>query len=341
MSATTKGLSSPRSQTLDQWRGWAMVLVLINHGLKHTGWVEGLGRSGVNLFFVISGMLTAYSLISANRKNQNYFVLLPAKRLWRLYPVLLIYLVITIFWAKALGLSPNPNITPIYPLVINYTEMGFGVWHLWSVACEMHFYILSPFLFYLSVRFKVLGPILLAVLMAVLIGFMMLYVFSDKLDLGGGAPFFDSKYATHTSVWPMLLGFCLALYPIEKFQEIARRLKPLQAVLVSLAIASPFIALFMGSANFTVLVGLFAIPVFFVTTVNQFCITGRCGKMLEWIGVRTFSIYLLQQLLTLDLPFDPIWRPVGALVAIICGGMFYKFIECYFLKLPSFEKNRG
>ena len=46
------------SAALDQWRGLALVLVLISHGLFFTSRVPGervpgLGRVGVNLFFFI------------------------------------------------------------------------------------------------------------------------------------------------------------------------------------------------------------------------------------------------------------------------------------------------
>jgi len=69
--------TSQRVSNLDQWRGWALIFVLVNHGLKWTGAVEGLGRAGVNIFFVISGILTALSLDSLRKRNQNIFLELP------------------------------------------------------------------------------------------------------------------------------------------------------------------------------------------------------------------------------------------------------------------------
>ena len=50
------------SIALDQWRGLALVLVLISHGFYFTDRVNGLGRVGVNLFFFISGILVFRSL---------------------------------------------------------------------------------------------------------------------------------------------------------------------------------------------------------------------------------------------------------------------------------------
>ena len=45
------------SIALDQWRGLALVLVLISHGFFFTDRVNGIGRVGVNLYFFISGIL--------------------------------------------------------------------------------------------------------------------------------------------------------------------------------------------------------------------------------------------------------------------------------------------
>ena len=50
------------SIALDQWRGLALIMVLISHGFFFTNRVNGIGRIGVNLFFFISGILVFRSL---------------------------------------------------------------------------------------------------------------------------------------------------------------------------------------------------------------------------------------------------------------------------------------
>ena len=54
--------ASNGSIALDQWRGFALILVLFQHALFFTNRVSGLGRIGVNLFFFISGILVYRSL---------------------------------------------------------------------------------------------------------------------------------------------------------------------------------------------------------------------------------------------------------------------------------------
>src|SRR5437763_434135 len=83
------------SAALDQWRGLALVLVLISHGLFFTGRVAGIGRVGVNLFFFISGILVFRSLSKGKGSTSiecGYDFL--KKRLIRLYPALLAYVVV-------------------------------------------------------------------------------------------------------------------------------------------------------------------------------------------------------------------------------------------------------
>lgn len=49
--------ASRGSVALDQWRGLALILVLLSHGFFFTGHVAGIGRIGVNLFFLYLGSL--------------------------------------------------------------------------------------------------------------------------------------------------------------------------------------------------------------------------------------------------------------------------------------------
>src|ERR1017187_3206295 len=78
------------SIALDQWRGLALILVLISHGFFFTDRVNGIGRVGVNLFFFISGILVFRSLSRAKAKTdweraKSFW----GRRLRRLYPAML------------------------------------------------------------------------------------------------------------------------------------------------------------------------------------------------------------------------------------------------------------
>ncbi|MFC7338055.1 acyltransferase family protein [Haloferula chungangensis] len=322
---------------LDQWRGFAMVLVLINHGLKHTGWVEGLGRSGVNLFFVISGLLTALSIKSLVNKKENYFLKLPLKRLWRLYPVLIIYFII--LWALG-SISGNPiddEVSLLYPFYCNYLpSRGFGVHHIWSITCELHFYFLSPILFWLGTTLGRSGKFLMGALLLGLTCCMGLNFLVSKGLFPILEPHFINKYTTHVAVWPMLLGFCFVLYPMSILSSFGKHLEVFQWKLIIFSVVALFGVLLIKQSGATVLVGLLLIPGLLVTYINKLSLNGWAGQGLDWIGKRTYSIYLIQQTLTLDLPLDDSWKPFGALLAIPAGGVFYWALESRFLGTPKF-----
>ena len=90
--ASLEKLEGARAAALDQWRGLALVLVLIAHAFHETHLVDGLGRVGVNLFFLISGILVFRSLSRASLRGDRAIVVsFWRRRLRRLYPAMLAF----------------------------------------------------------------------------------------------------------------------------------------------------------------------------------------------------------------------------------------------------------
>lgn len=330
-------LKKNRFENLDQWRAWALIFVLVNHGFKHTGLVEGLGRSGVNLFFVISGMLTAMSIQSLNRRGLNYFVALPVKRFWRLVPTLIIFFVLVYYYLKLMG-HPNDSPDFLYAFYANYAaERRFGLNHIWSVSCEMHFYLLSPLLFWLGTRWKVVSPLLMGLGLLALFSCTVIHVFSTKnlFGLGGGLFLgidFTNKYTTHIAVWPMLFGFIWQLYGWKVHGRVVKYCKGRVTILL-VAFHIGMIAILALEQRFlTSLVAMGLIPLLLLTFQENLSIKGSMGKGLVWLGQRTYSIYLVQQLLTVSSLWDLSWRPLGALASVFVGAVFYYLVEKRFIK---------
>ena len=205
------GPSSESSTPLDQWRGLALAMVLVSHGFYHSGRVHGIGRVGVNLFFFISGVLVFRSLARQEQRpawerTRSFW----RRRLRRLFPALLGYVAAMTpvaylcqdFPALPLRSSFADFLRSVpYALtyLINY-HGHFGcplsLGHLWSLACEMQFYLLAPLLFTAggktSARRNAVWGSLLVLLLA----------------LGVLQPFLGekSKYDFQFAVWPMMLG---------------------------------------------------------------------------------------------------------------------------------------
>jgi peptidoglycan/LPS O-acetylase OafA/YrhL len=58
---------------------------------------------------------------------------------------------------------------------------------------------------------------------------------------------------------------------------------------------------------------------------------GISGRVLKWLGVRTYSIYLWQEPFTICGFLPGILQPVGALVSIAVGAVWFHWFERPFL----------
>jgi len=162
-----------RVPELDGLRGTAIFMVLVFHYLEQQGFVAGggltpalqrlvlMGWSGVDLFFVLSGFLIGGILVDA-RNSPSYFKTFYTRRFLRIIPIyylwILAYVVLIGVAGPALRARSNSGVvmalgTPIYShflflqnlMVIPFAGLG-GAWfaHLWSLAVEEQFYLVSP-----------------------------------------------------------------------------------------------------------------------------------------------------------------------------------------------------
>ena len=340
MSAARREIVRPKvdnSVPLDQWRGFALVLVLISHGLYFTGRVHGIGRVGVNLFFFISGVLVFRSLA---RRSANSGWELAAKfwyrRLKRLFPALLTYVVAMFpavfvlqhyFEAPEFGVAAYLKGSPYAVLyAVNYGPHGIpmSLEHLWSLSCEMQFYLLGPLIFLLGGNRPVRQATIWGGLLALLLISGLLGAILDRT----GA----YKYHFEVAVWPMMLGFWCE-YRKDLFLRIpAAWFGPIINVgivaLLTIAVVMPF-GLEMKKP--VIAIGTLAFLPCFVAYLSGRPVPGFAGRILRWLGERTYSIYLWQQPFTICNYLPTALHPVGAVLATLVGGVWFHFFERPFL----------
>lgn len=334
--ASRQAAAEAESLALDQWRGLALILVLISHGFYYTGRVNGAGRIGVNIFFFISGILVYRSLRSGSAKGHL------AKEFWRrrlrrLYPALMAYLLImlvVVAFAQHLPHLPARSdlgsyllrLVPAATYTANYLQNPpESLNHLWSLSCEAQFYFLAPALFLLGNgsrrrRWLVFG------------GFTLLCAVWGCLGPLFAADYETIKYHFEVASWPMALGFfCESVK--DRFLAFPRAwVRRANALGLMLLAASIILMLVSSHAKmFAIGTGALLLAPCFLAYLFGVAAAGPAGRGLAWIGKRTYSIYLWQQPLTLCGFLPTVLHPAGALASIAVGAASFELFEKRFL----------
>jgi peptidoglycan/LPS O-acetylase OafA/YrhL len=306
------------SAALDQWRGIAMALVLVSHGLYFTGHVHGAGRVGVNLFFFISGLLVFRSLPAPGRGGATGFWW---RRLRRLYPALAAYVVLTLPLSVA-GDRAASAIPSALVYLVNYwpAPPTLLLGHLWSIACELQFYAVAPILFLLGAPTALRRGLVWGGGLCVLVA------------LGAAAPVLDPtgahKYHFEYAVWPMMLGFCCE-YRKESFLALPRFIST--ACLALFVGGLSLMAFGLETKEVVIACGTFGLVPCLTAYVRGEEVAGAGGRALAWLGQRTYSIYLWQQPFTIAGLLPTVLHPAGAALSVLVGALSFNVFERPFL----------
>ena len=328
---------SAGSIALDQWRGLALVLVLMSHGFFFTNHVAGVGRIGVNLFFFISGLLVFRSLNSSKNRGWRMPLLFWWRRLRRLYPALLAYLLLMLALMPFLQHIPTnlehsdlESFVREMPAALGYytnyaDDVPASMGHFWSLAVEVQFYMVAPALFLLGRGSRRRGLCVYGTILAISMAYGLINPFVSK-------EFWRVRYEFQVAVWPMVLGFFCEFskdYWLPLSRSFTRKiywsgmfLLPLSLIIMVGSPEAKLPVIAMGT--------FLLLPCFFA---YLFCIPfpGIVGSGLAWLGERTYSIYLLQQPLTIAQYLPSAFRPLGALLSAFLGSRWFAWFERPFL----------
>lgn len=310
-----------RSRSLDGLRGVAVLLVVGYHAWPDL--VPG-GAIGVDVFFVLSGLLVTVSFLAPGRapaSDRARIVAFWGRRVRRLVPALVVALVVLTAASALLyphvparlrsqwlaALTGTTNWSMILQGDDYFSQFEPLLWqHLWSVAIEAQFYLVWPLVLVLAARaVRGRGPAGLPAAVAAggaaasAVAFLGVSLGAGRLDL--------AYLATPTHLFGVLGGAAVALWHLRRGRAVASRPVPAAdhrlaralltaagvAVLVAIAVLLPArdavsggVALVLATAVATALVAkLLADP-------------GRDGDPLldaaplVWCGRRSYAIYL-------------------------------------------------
>jgi len=207
MTPSSETRAAGRIPELDGLRGFAVLLVVSLHYLHDPSanlpaWQHrlqsffGLGWTGVDLFFVLSGFLIVGILLDV-RETPFYFKTFYIRRFFRIVPVYYVWiaLYVLLVWIGGTFLSRHLH-TELHPAIgwavwrhflflQNVRPMDYallaGYWFgpMWSLAVEEQFYLVAPFVVrLLSRRWLIL--FLLGVVIGALCLRVLLYRFSPS-----------------------------------------------------------------------------------------------------------------------------------------------------------------
>jgi peptidoglycan/LPS O-acetylase OafA/YrhL len=343
---------SERLTGLDGLRAISILLVLAGHGAWTAGaphWVLPLrdcGLAGVEIFFVISGFIITHLLLRERRRHGE--IDLPAfwtRRALRIVPPLLVASaaiavaaqsgLLQWWWSSFFGALTLTKDTPLLG-----GDWFFG--HTWSLALEEQFYLLWPLLlvWVLDARRLIQGLCvlllaspLLAVSPAWLPSLQNLLPYLPYLGAGcllalltAHAPDWLAAQARRRGVMALAIAVIMLAAALGWLRH--AKWEPLPA-----ATAAPLAAA----------AGLLG-PAAALALVARAVLAERTPLLssapLVWLGRRSYSLYLWQQLF-LGPPhvYTHAWRwsvwPWNLLAALVCGVASYVFVEQPCARLKS------
>lgn len=321
----------PHFSTLDSLRGIAALSVCLYHftgsalpklendvakNLFSWGWL------GVEIFFVISGFIIPFILIRNKYNLKNIFGFL-CKRIIRISPPAYIALLLTIaqyYLIDFFKLSKNSYFSELsvaqilhnLAYTVPFTEHRWINYVFWTLAVEFQFYIVIALIFPLilknNLRFFVLTLILT----------VCYYLPFSK----------DFQFLQYSSIF--LMGWATLLKVDDRIESID----------------------FLGFLALLALVAYFQLgfiqTIFGVTTALAIAFLKIKNKVGEFFGKISYSLYLVHILVgstfegILIKIIKPITLEVKIFLLIVCltgtisfSWIFYKMVECYFIRLAD------
>lgn len=310
---------------LDGWRGIAIFLVLASHFFQIDN--IDLGRMGVDIFFVLSGMLMSNILFVKRVPLITFY----KRRISRIIPAFFIFLSVISFFGFIYDVSDEHNnylynilfIRAYYPVFPDIQSSGLPLGHLWSLNIEEHVYILLSVISFVYIcKIRICFTLLLMGIFSIVL--QIIYVKFPYLS--------SDNYTFKTEVVASFLllsaGYLLVKESIEKFIPSWLPIVTFALSFVCYSDYSPH-----WSAQWVVAPFLLAFTVNHLNLLPPFTKKILSVPWLKYMGVWSFSIYLWQQ------PFyywgtknGEAFYMAGPILFVI--SVFIGFISYYLIESP-------
>lgn len=305
---------------LDGWRGLAISLLLIGHFLPVAGF--DAGAAGVNLFFVLSGLLMARLLFIDKVAIATFY----RRRISRIFPIVYCFIIAVVLGSLIWGLPISATqVLTAATFTINYVRPGadaavmpFG--HIWSLCVEEHSYIVLSLIAVAtrhSARVSKLG-----------IGLAVLALFATGSWYLHGADSAALRYTTWLHSEVAAYGIFISALLALQLRGGRGGVLPLWvfALLVGVGLATHWWSVSLFWRNYLGITAL-ALAVNLLERAPAGLQALLSLTPLRMVGLWSFSIYIWQQPFYLYMPHGGSNGLYGIVGALVVGVASYYFVE--------------
>jgi len=335
---------SARIPGLDGLRALSVAMVVVGHSLSQRGWPEwgwtalikatiGNDQLGVETFFVLSGLLITRLLMrevdSTSSHSLRRFYL---RRAFRIFPAYYLFLsTILVLCLRGAINVPRAELMGAAFYIWNYMPHAHNwfVAHTWSLCVEEQFYLLWPIALLLMGRQRALRFVIWILIASPgfrILTYLALPAFQPKLNV-----------LFHTRIDAIAVGCVIALLPRTPQGEallnvVYRPVVRAGAALMIFAVI-PVAKLMLGAKfflSFGVSVQAVSVGILVAWIANHptSMVSRRLdGSALRFIGVRSYGVYLWQQLLVATPVGLLNSMPLTILVLLVVASASYSFLE--------------
>lgn len=310
---------------LDGWRGLAILALLLGHFVGPFGVASkfiNAGRLGVELFFVLSGLLMGNLLFVKKVTIGSFY----KRRISRIFPALYAFLVGITLW---LYLSDrevaSDGLLAVVGLYYNYYA---AIWHkqlpgeyaqIWSLCIEEHAYVVLSLIAVMTRRYAF--PPHRVIWCVVLLSWVLAVVYSAFTDWS----YYRIFWRTEVRLPSVFVSAGLVCWMAQSGRVLLRGwiwLAPLTLGLLLQTIWVPDLVKYsLGTALLAVAATHLSVAPVAIRAV-------LANRGLVWFGVLSYSIYLWQQ------PFKEL-RENHGLVTCLVGAIAFGSASFYLLESPA------
>ncbi|WP_312078087.1 acyltransferase [Chryseobacterium sp.] len=335
-------LQTKHYNQLDGVRGIAVLMVMVFHFFQTyepsndflllIKKISLFGKTGVSLFFVLSGFLITRILVD-NKRQDFYFRNFYFRRALRIFPLYYFFLLVYYF---IIPIISNTSISDFSQQIYHFTFLqnfastfnweSFGPSHYWSLSVEEHFYLFWPFVIYFFSFDKIKWIILLLVVISFITRFILI------------TNNFEESQFTVARFDELAMGAMLSILEKEKILTLNNKKYFISLLIIS---ALPLIYISFKNGDYSIVeksIRHFILAIFYGTLVGIAIISSSENflykiltyKMLRYTGKISFGLYVYHPICFV-LVFT--FLPINEILLIFVAS----FILAYLISMLSFN----